>query len=146
MGLLAPLAALLGLEVEGIADRAKSTAIVYGLVGLFSLVAAGFLLAAGHMALSEVVGAIYSALIIAGIFLFLALAVYFGSRIGYARRQRELADRRRANETSALLTTAAITAIPMLARSPLLRFGLPAAAIAAFALLRDRDDDDHDDH
>jgi hypothetical protein len=145
MGLIAPLAALLGLEVEGMTARAKSAILVYGLIGLFVMVAAGFLLAAGYMALADSVGAIYAALILAGVFLVLALAVYLGSMIGRGKRQRELAEKRRASETSALITTAAITALPMVFRSRfLLRIGLPAAAIAAFALLRDNNDDRDD--
>jgi hypothetical protein len=143
MGLLAPLAALLGLEVEGLVARARSTALVYGLIGVCVLAAVGFLLAAGYMALAEIVGPILSALVFAGVFLVLALAVYLGSLIGHGRRQRELAEKRRASETGAFLTTAAITALPLLARSPaLLRLGLPAAAIAAIALLRDSPTDD----
>lgn len=142
MGLLAPLAALLGLEVEGLAARAKSTALIYGLIGIFSIIAVGFLLAAGYMALADVVGPILAALIFAGSFLVLALAVYLGSMIGRGKRQRELAERRRASESGAFLTTAAITALPMLLRSPaIIRLGLPAAAIAAIALLRDGKDD-----
>ncbi|MBJ3783264.1 hypothetical protein [Devosia sediminis] len=142
MGLIAPLAALLGLEVEGLTARAKSAILVYGLVGLFSLVAVGFLLAAGYMALADIVGPIYSALIFAGTFLLLALAVYLGSLIGRSKRQREVAQKRRASETSALITTAAITALPIVARSPLfLKVGLPLAAVAAFAFLRDTPQD-----
>jgi hypothetical protein len=142
MGLLAPLAALLGLEVEGLTARAKSAVLVYGLIGLCLMIAGGFLLAAGFMALAELVGAIIAALILGGVFLLLALAVYLGSLIGRSKRQRALAERRRASETGAFLTTAAITALPLLTRSPLLlRLGLPAAAIAAFALLHDSKDD-----
>lgn len=140
MGLIAPLAALLGLEMEGLATRAKSAVLVYGLIGLFLSIAAGFLLAAGYMALAEIVGAIFAALIFGGASLLFALAVYLGSLIGRSKRQRRLAERRRASEAGAFLTTAAITALPLIARSPaLLRLGLPAAAIAAFALLRSND-------
>ena len=143
MGLLAPLAALLGLEVEGLAARAKAMALIYGIIGICVLIAVGFLLAAAFMALAELVGPILSALIIAGAFLLLALAAYLGSLVGRGRRQRKVAERRRASETGAFLTTAAITALPLLARSPmLLRLGLPAAAIAAIALTRDNKDRD----
>lgn len=143
MGLLAPLAALLGIELEGLTARAKSTAIVYGLIGVFVLIAVVFLLVAGFLALTDMVGAIWAALIMGGAFLVLALALYLGSMIGRSKRQRQLSERRRASETGAFLTTAAITALPVLARSPaLLRFGLPAAAIAAFALMRDKGDKD----
>lgn len=143
MGLLAPLAALLGLEVESMAARAKTTALIYGLMGICLLIAVGFLLAAGYMALAELVGPILSALIIAGIFLLLALAAYLGSLAGRSRHQRKAAERRRSSETGAFMTTAALTALPLLARAPVaLKLGLPAAAIAAFALIRDGRDKD----
>ncbi len=142
MGLIAPLAALLGFEVEDLVARAKASALTYGLIGAFLALAVGFLLAAGYMVLADAVGPVVAALIIAGVFLVLALAVYLGSLIGKGRRQREVAERRRASETGAFLTTAALTALPLLTRSPmLLRLGLPAAAIAAIALMRgDKDD------
>ena len=143
MGLISPLASLLGLEVEGLASKAKSAALVWGLIALFCAIAVGFLIAAGFMALADIVGPIIAALTLAGTFLVLALAVYLGSLIGRGQRQKELAERRRAKETSTFLTTAAITVLPLLARSPgLLRLGLPAAAIAAIALLRDSNDED----
>lgn len=138
MGLLSPLASLLGLEVEGLVSKARSAALVWALIGLCCLLAAGFLIAAGFMVLAELVGAINAALILAGGFLGLALIVYLGSLIVRSRRRQKLAERRRASETGALLTTAAITALPLLAKSPgLLRLGLPVAALAALALLRD---------
>ncbi|MVS99612.1 hypothetical protein [Devosia marina] len=143
MGLISPLASLLGLEVEGLASKAKAAALVWGLIALSCAIAIGFLIAAGFMALADIVGPIIAALILAGTFLVLALAVYLGSLIGRSHRQRELAERRRAKETSTFLTTAALTALPLLTKSPmLLRIGLPAAAIAAIALLRDNDKED----
>lgn len=145
MGLLAPLAALLGLELSSLADRAKSTAISLALIAVFGLVAAGFLLAAGYIALAEALTPIIAALIFAGVFALLALAVYLGTLVGRSRRQRQIAEKRRSSETSAFLTTAALTALPMLTRSPLLlRLGIPAAAIAAFALMKDKDDGGRD--
>lgn len=142
MGLLAPLAALLGLEAGNLVSHAKSTALIYGLIALFSFAAAAFLVAAGYMALADIFGAIVAALILAGVFLLLALAVYLGSMIGRGRHQRDLAEKRRASEKGALISTAAITALPLLARTPgLLRLGLPAVAIAAFLLLRDSKDE-----
>jgi hypothetical protein len=140
MGFLAPLAALLGLEVGSVVSRAKSSAVLYGLLGLFTLLGLFFLVAAGFMALADYLTPIIAALIFAGAFLLIALALYLGTLISRRRREREAAEKRRSSETGAFLTTAAITALPMLARSPmLLRLGLPAAAIAAFTLLRGND-------
>lgn len=137
MGLLAPLAALLGLEVGGAVNRAKAAFVVYGLMAVFFFGAVVFLLAAGYMALADVLSPIPAALIFASVFLLLTLALYLGSLIGRRRMEREAAEKRRSSETGAFFTTAAITALPMLAKSPLLlRLGLPAAAIAAITLLR----------
>jgi uncharacterized membrane protein len=143
MHLLMPLAALLGIEVEAITDRVKKTIIVNAAMIVFGLAGVIFLVGAGFLALAGQVGAIYAALIFSGVFLLLAIAVYLGSRIGETRRKREIADKRRSSETSAFVTTAALTALPVLLKSPLLRtLGLPAAAIAAFLLVRGGSDKD----
>jgi uncharacterized protein involved in response to NO len=143
MTLLAQFASLLGLELEDMLARARSNLLAYGLIALFSAVASGFLIAAGYMALAERVGAIAAALVLAGGFLVLALAIYIGAFIANRRRQRKAAQRRRSAETGALLSSAALVALPLLSKSPtLVRWGLPAAAIAAFALLRDSEKED----
>lgn len=143
MNLLLPLAALLGIEVEAITDRVRNTIIVNAVMLVFGLAGLSFVVAAGFFALAKVIGVIYAALSFGGAFLLLALAVYLGSRIGEGRRRREIADKRHSSETSAFVTTAALTALPVLLKSPLLRtLGLPAAAIAAFLLVRNSRDKD----
>ena len=140
MGLIAPIAALLGLEVNSVVSRAKSAVILYGLIGLSLLVAVFFLLGASFMALADTLTPIMAALIFAGVFLLIALGLYLGTLIGHSRRERELVEKRRTSETGAIISTAAVTALPMLLKSPLVRrFGIPAAALAAFAILRSKD-------
>lgn len=142
MNFLVPLASLLGIEVEAMTDRLKRTIIVNAVMAVFGLIGVSFLLLAGYLATSEVVGPVYAALIFGGVFVVLALAVYLGSRLGETRRKREIVEKRRSSETGALLTTAAITALPMLLKSPAVRtLGLPAAALAAFLVLRSKDKD-----
>lgn len=143
MNLLVPLAALLGIEVEAITDRAKKLAIVYAVISLFLLLGCLFLVAAGFFALATQIGPIYAALVLGGVFLVLALAVFAGAQIGESNRKRRTVERRRSSETGAFVTTAALTALPVLLRSPVIRkLGLPAAALAAFLLVRNADDDD----
>src|SRR5690606_7489978 len=108
--LLAPLAGLLGIEVEAITERVRNAVIVNAVMIVLGLVGLGFLLAAGYLALAAELGGIYAALIFAGGFLLLALAVYLGARIADGRHKRELATRRRSSETGAFVTTAALTA------------------------------------
>lgn len=145
MHLLVPLAALLGIEVEAVTDHVKKLAIVNAVIAILGLIALVFFLVAAHLALSELWSPIIAALVIAGAALVLALAVYLGTRIGEGARKRRAAERRRANETSAFVTTAALTALPMVMKSPALRvIGIPAAAIAAFLLLGRKSDDKPD--
>jgi hypothetical protein len=63
--------------------------------------------------------------------------VFLGTRVGEGRRRRQLAEKRRSTETSAFVTTAALTALPAILRSPMARtIALPAAAIAAYLMVR----------
>lgn len=146
MHLLVPLAALLGIEVEAITERVKALIIANAVMIALGLVGLGFLVAAGFIALADALGPLYAALILAAVFLILALAVFAGMKIGAGRHRRELATKRRSTETSAFVTTAALTALPVLLKSPLVRaIGLPAAAIAAFLLVRNSGKDDEPD-
>ncbi|KRA97378.1 hypothetical protein ASD83_09565 [Devosia sp. Root685] len=143
LGLLMPLAGLLGLEVEGLSHRIKGLAVVYALILTSAVLGVGFLIAAGFIALSAIAGPLNATLIFAAGFLAIALAVYIGLAISESNRRKRLAARRRSSDTGAFLTTAALTALPLLTRSPmLLKLGIPAAALAALALLRDKDNDD----
>lgn len=141
--LLTPLAGLLGLEIEGLGRRAKALAVVYAVIIVSAAIGFGFLVAAGYIALSTAVGPLTATLIIAAAFLAVALVTYIGFAIGESRRRKRLAERRRASDTGAFVTTAALTALPLLMRSPLLlRLGIPAAALAALAVLKDKDASD----
>lgn len=143
LGLLMPLAGLLGLEVEGIGQRVKGLAIVYALISVCAVIGLAFLLAAGYIALSNAVGHLTATLVLAGSFLAVALAVYIGLAISESRRRKRLAERRHSSDAGAFLTTAALTALPLLTRSPmLLRLGIPAAALTVLALLREKDTPD----
>ena len=137
MHLLVPLAALLGIEVESITARIRNTIIVNVVMLGLALIGAVFLLVAGFLALADLYGGIYAALILGGVFLILALAVYLGTRIGENRNRRMAAEKRKSTETSAFVTTAALTALPVVLKSPLGRaIALPAAAIGAYFLMR----------
>lgn len=140
LGLLMPLAGLLGIELESLGKRAKGLVIGYAAILIFAVIGFGFLVAAGFILVSNAYGPLVATLIMAAVFLLVALIIYVSMAIGEHARRKRMAERRRSNDTGAFLTTAALTALPLLARSPLLtRFGIPAAALAALALLRDKD-------
>ena len=146
MGLLAPLAALLGIETDALIDKARRQAIVLAVVALFSLIAIAFLLVALYFWLSTVWSPMIAALAIAGGAIVIALLVYGISRMTEGSKKAKEADRRRANETTALITTAALTALPMLFRSPAARtIALPLAAVAAAAFFGKAMKDKHDE-
>lgn len=132
MHLLTALAGLLGYELETVSEQVKRKLVAGALMAVLGLIGFIFLVVAGYIALSEQLGPLISALILGGSFLLLTLAVYLGTRIGEGKRQREAMERRRSSQTGAFLTTAAITALPVLLKSPWFRtLGIPAAAIAA---------------
>lgn len=146
MGLLAPLAALFGIETDALIDRARRKAVILGIVALFCLIAAAFLLVALYLWLGEIWSPIVAALAIAGGALVIALIAYGIGALADGSRRRQEAERRRANETTALVASAAITALPLLFRSPAARaIGLPLAAVAAAAFFGKAVKDKHDE-
>lgn len=137
MQLLTALASILGIEVTELINRLRKDAMAWLVIGLFGLVALAFLLVAAHTALVGWIGPIWAPLLIAGVSLAIALLIFIVVRIIESIAARKEAQRRRAAETTALATTAAITALPMLLKSPLLRnVGLPlGGALAALYFL-----------
>ena len=146
MSLLVPIAALLGFEVEEITDRLKALAIANAVIALFGLLTLVFLLIAGFLALAAQLGPIYAALIFAGVFFVITAAIVIGMQISENARKRRLAEKRRSSETGAFVTTAALTALPILLKSPLIRnIGLPLAAVVAAAMFVGKSRDDKTD-
>lgn len=143
MPFLVPLAGLLGIEVEALTERVKRSIILYAMMAAFGVIGVSFLLAAGFFALTQEMGPIYAALVFGGVFILLAGIVLLSMRMGEARRKKIATEKRRNKDTTALVTTAALTALPVLLKSPAIRtLGLPAAAIAAYLLMRNSGDDD----
>jgi hypothetical protein len=148
MNLLLPLASLLGFEVEDMVDRFKQNAIAWLAIAFFALIGVIFLLVALNTAMVDWIGPIWGPLVIGGGALIVALATYLGITITASIVAKRQAERRHSAEKTALVTTAAITALPMLMRSSLMKqVGLPiGGALAALYLLSKpgghRDDDD----
>ena len=129
MHLLAPLAALFGIEVGALIARLKRSAAAYSALALFALIGLVFALVAAHIALSEWVGPLWSALIIAAAALVVAIAIWLWSSAAEAAREVRAGERRRATEASAMATTAGLAALPMLLRNP--KLGLLALPVIA---------------
>ncbi len=145
LALLGPLGALLGIEAASIKDKLKRQVLLWGTLGALGLIAATFVLIALNNALSLVLGPIVAPLSIAGGALVIALIVYAVFHFRATIEARNDAEKARRAEVTALITTAAITAIPLILPT-LKRIGVPAggAAAAVYSLLqskafRDRD-------
>ena len=132
MGLLPILASVLGIEVEGLVARLKENAVAIAAIALFVLIAISFLLVAAYTALTFWVGPIWSPLIIAGAALVIALILLVALKIQGRAVARRAAARRQKDEATALVAGAALSALPELLKSPLLRnVGIPLALYAA---------------
>ncbi|HWA18820.1 MAG TPA: hypothetical protein VG757_07460 [Devosia sp.] len=146
LALIAPLASLLGIEVGALVERYRREAIVWGIVGGFLGIGAVFLLVAANAALSFSFGPVVAPLLLAGAAILIALAVYLGARIRANASARAEAERKRGAETTALVTSAAITAVPILVKSPLFKkVGLPLGGALAAAYLLSKPSASHKD-
>ena len=137
MHLLLPLASILGIEVEDLIERFKQNAIAWSAIAVFATIGVVFLLVALYTGMVDWLGPIWGPLAIAGAALVIALAIYIGVRIAANVVAHREAQRRHSAEKTALVTTAAITAVPMLLKSPLMKtIGIPVGgALAALYLL-----------
>ena len=119
------LASLIGSIASGEAllalRRAKTTAIVYAIVGLLALVGVIFLLIAGYLFAASRFGPIEAALGFGGGFLLLGIVVLIVYNGSLRARQRRRAERR-TGEISTVAGASALALLPMLANR---RAGLP---------------------
>ncbi len=139
MGSIASLiAGLASGETAAALRRARAAALAYALAGLAALCGLGFLVGALYIWAAGRFGPLEAALGFGAGFLVLAGLIVLAFRLGSASRAARRARRRHADMT-ALGITAALAALPMLARSrpgPGLFLG-PAAALVAYAIYRE---------
>lgn len=136
MAFLGPLAALLGIEIDVLVERLKRNATTIAVVAFLALIGVVFLLVAANVALTELVGPLLAPLILAGVAIIAAAIVWFAADAAEKRRARHAAERKRSTDTTALVTTAALTALPLAFKNPALRLlALPASAVLGYMLL-----------
>ena len=132
LALLGPLGALLGLEAASLKDRFKRQAILWGTLGALGIVAIAFVLVAVNSALTLAVGPIIAPLIIAGAALLSGIVVFLIFHFRETVEAHNDAEKKRRAEVTALITTAVITAIPLILPT-LKKIGVPAGGVAAAA-------------
>lgn len=136
MHLLVTLAALLGVETDVLVARLRKSIVASSVIALFALIGLCFLLIAANTALTTAVGPIWAPLIIAGVAIVIALIVYLATKVMADNRKAQQTERRRSSETSAFITTAALTALPIVLKSSMARnVGIPLAVLVGLALL-----------
>ena len=145
LAVMGPLLALLGVEAQSVTANVKRRVIVWGLIGVMGLVFAAFVLVAVNTALAYAVGPVIAPLIIAVVAALAGLVVFLVAHLQDGIAAKRDAEKKKSAEMTALVTTAIITAIPLILRSPLFRdIGLPAgAALASALLLKKSDRRDH---
>src|SRR4051812_30037854 len=121
LAILAPLLSLAGLEAGELTGRLKRQAIVWGLMAAFGIVGVAFLCVALNAALTIAVGPVVAPLIIAVAAVLLAIIVFLAAQLIEHAEARRLAEKKRTTEITSLITTAAIAAVPLILRSPLMK-------------------------
>lgn len=136
MHLLALAASVLGIEVDELLEHAKKNAMAWSAVALFALIALVFVLVALNAWFTLLWGPIVAPLLIAAGALLVALGVYAAIAISDGIARRHAAERRNSAEKTALVTTAALTALPLVLKSDLMRkVGIPIGGALAAAYL-----------
>jgi uncharacterized membrane protein len=136
MQFLLPLASILGLEVDELLSRLKKNLIAWLAVGLFGLIGFVFLLVAVSYADALGLGPLIGQLAIALESVLVALCIWAAMAVIQGIAKRKASARRHSQEKTALVTTAALTALPIVLQSPLMRkVGIPVGGALAAAFL-----------
>lgn len=136
MHLLALAASVLGIEVDELLEHVKKNAMAWSAVALFALIGLVFLLVGLNTWFTELWGPIIAPLVIGGAAVVVALGIYAAIAITDSIAKRRAAQRRNAAEKTALVTTAALTALPLVLKSDLMkRVGIPIGGALAAAYL-----------
>jgi hypothetical protein len=135
LAVFAPLLSLIGRETDHLQRKLKRQAVFWGLLVVLAVIVLTFLLIALLASLSTIYGPVIAPLIIAAGALLLGILVVLVFQLLATLEAREVAKKRHDSEFTALVTTAALTALPMLLRSPLIKeVGVPIGAALASAL------------
>jgi hypothetical protein len=144
MQFLPLLASVLGIETDEIIDRLKKNAIAFGAVALFGLIGLAFILVAVGNAATLAWGPIVGPLFVALAAIFIAVAIWATMAILEGIAKRKALERRHSQEKTALVTTAALTALPFVLQSPLMRkVGIPVGGALAAAFLLSKSSSAH---
>ena len=133
MHLLALAASVLGIEVDELLEHFKRNAMAWSAVALFALIALVFVLVALNAWFTLMWGPIIAPLVIAAGALVISLGIYAAIAIIDSIAKK-----------TALVTTAALTALPLVMKSDLMRkIGIPIGGALAAAYLLSKPGNSH---
>lgn len=136
MHLLALAASVLGIEVDELVEHLKRNVMAWSVVALFAIIGGVFLLVALNAWLTVLWGPIIAPLAIGGAALLVAVAIWAAITISENIARKRAAQRRNSAEKTALVTTAALTALPLVLKSDIMRkVGIPVGGALAAAFL-----------
>ena len=136
MHLFSLAASVLGIEVEDLIAHIKKNVMAIAAMAFFALVGVVFLLTALNAWFAVLWGPIVAPLVIGGGASVVALAIWATIAIIDSIAKRKAIERRHSAEKTALVTTAALTALPIIMRSDLMkRIGIPVGGALAAAYL-----------
>ncbi|WP_417308259.1 hypothetical protein [Devosia sp.] len=125
--------------MDELVTRMKAQALAWAVIAGFALVGVVFLLVALNGWFSVMWGPVVGPLVLGGGALAIALTVWAVMTITANISKRRELERRHAAEKTALVTTAAVTALPLVLQSGLMRkLGLPVGGALAAAYLLTR--------
>ena len=137
-------ASVLGIEVDELLEHFKRNAMAWSAVALFALIALVFVLVALNAWFTLMWGPIIAPLAIAAGALVISLGIYAAIAIIDSIAKKRAAQRRNAAEKTALVTTAALTALPLVMKSDLMRkIGIPIGGALAAAYLLSKPGNSH---
>ena len=136
MHLLALAASVLGIEVDELLEHFRRNVMAWSAVALFAILGGVFLLVALNAWFTLLWGPIVAPLVIGASAMAVALAIWAAIAISESIARRRAAQRRNSAEKTALVTTAALTALPLVLKSDLMRkVGIPIGGALAAAYL-----------
>lgn len=136
MHLLALAASVLGIEVDELLEHLKRNAMAWSAVAFFALIGVIFLLVGLNAWLASMWGPVVAPLVIGAVGIVVALVIWGMMAIADGISRRQAAERRASAEKTALVTTAALTALPLVLKSDIMKkVGIPVGGALAAAYL-----------
>ncbi|GHC76578.1 hypothetical protein [Limoniibacter endophyticus] len=124
-------------ETGALTRRAKATVLFFAAIGLLVAMGLFFALVAGFIATASRFGSVEAAIGFSLGFLVVALILYIAYRLYLANEKKKAKARRAADYSTVGIATALAVAPALLKGNPLMKIGIPAAAVIAYLIFKE---------